>query len=353
MKSEPGSHQIESLEQLRKLVPAPPAMMDKRLQPRLDAHCLTMLKHAVLCVAGFAGRQGFAFLNLRDHPIRKAQDNVIELVWTASRDLPEALAQGERVQCSLYFVLPGIGFTMRANGACGASKGEGAAEGETLLQFQADAFFLHCSRAKVRADFWTVREGVLAEPFAPSGIEPTLSDPAKRFIAGSPYLLALTENSLGDTEISPRGDPAGFVRVLDDRTLLIPERPGNRVACTMKNILDTRRLSVAFLQPGRGAALIVDGRAVMTADPSQLGPASVNGKAPKLGALLSVERCALREAPELVEAGLWSQEGRLRPSDIPSFAKMLAEHMQGKGLLGKATTLVVDSVVKRDLKNLY
>jgi hypothetical protein len=80
---------------------------------------------------------------------------------------------------------------------------------------------------------------------------------------------------------------------------------------------------------------------------------AVQGKVPKLGMVLHVDEYRFQHSPALVEAGLWSNETHLRESDIPSFSKMLAEHMNGRGVLGKATTLVVDAVVKHDLKHLY
>lgn len=338
-------HRIESLGALRTLIAEPPALMKKRLQPAIDDHCLTVIRNASVCVVGLAGSDSpIAFLDLCATPVIHAEGTRIRMAWPAL--LPAVASQVPRA-CSLLFIMPGIGFALRANGRCHTQQEDAG----LLLEFCADALFLHCSRAMVRADFWTPRESRSAWPMGRG--EGALSEAAQAFIARSPYLLMLTRNAEGATELSPRGDPDGFVGVLDGHRLLIPERPGNKVAVSLSNILSCGEVKLAFLLPGASTVLSVTGRAQVSADPGLLGPLSVNGKAPVLGTLLEVERFAFVEAPELVAAGLWRTETHLSPAAIPSFPKMLAEHMNGTGLLGKATTLVVDAVVRHDLKHLY
>ncbi|SEC67433.1 hypothetical protein [Bradyrhizobium erythrophlei] len=344
----PQTCKIRTVTDLRKLISEPPAMMRRRLQPRIDDHCMTVIRSASVCVVGFAGQAGIAFINLRATPVITAEADRVDLVWPTGLALPEALARREVLNSSLYFIMPGVGFALRANGRSTAQQGE---DGAARLAFQADAFFLHCSRAKVRAKFWEPRAG--GAPCSGAAGASALSDVALAFVSRSPYLLMLTQDPAGKTELSPRGDPDGFVLALDPGTLLIPERPGNKVACTLTNILAHEAVTVAFLIPGSPIVLIVDGRCWLTTEPSLLESVAVQGKAPKLGMVLHVDEYRFQHSPALVEAGLWSNETHLRESDIPSFSKMLAEHMNGRGMLGKATTLVVDAVVKHDLKHLY
>ncbi|CAI8801567.1 hypothetical protein [Pseudomonas sp. NPDC087626] len=340
------AHSIDSVKSLRKLIAEPPAMMKKRLQSQIDDYCLTIIQHSSVCAVGFSDPSlDIAFFNLRDIPVLRAEGESIDLAWPAERSVPAALEQG--LGCSLYFTMPGIGFALRANGRC-VVRGTGGAR---VLAFRADALFLHCSRAKVRAQFWTPRAPALPLCEAEGGGQ--LSAEALGFIAASPYLLMLTRNAAGATEISPRGDPDGFVLALDDRTLLIPERPGNKVACTLINILSAPTVTVSFIIPGGGSQLSVTGKSWLSADQSLLAPLAINGKVPVVAIVLEVERWRFVPCPELVAAGLWRSETHLRDSDLPSFPKMLSEHMNGRGLLGKATTLLVDAVVKHDLKNLY
>lgn len=342
------AHSVDSLQSLRKLIAEPPALMQKRLQTQLDEHCLTIIEHASVCAVGFSDPTlDIEYFNIRDTPVLHAQGECISLAWPLSKRLPAALAQTAVLTCSLYFIMPGIGFALRANGRCSVQQDSSGMR----LQFRADALFLHCSRAKVRAQFWDARTPIAA----PDNLaeQNSLGVAALAFIAASPYLLLLTQNSAGATELSPRGDPDGFVLALDRQTLLIPERPGNKVACSLSNILSSGMLSASLLIPGCRHALAVSGRARLTADRRLLERLAINAKVPVVAIVVQIERVRFQECAELLEAGLWRQATHIDERAIPSFPKMLSEHMNGKGLLGKATTLVVDAVVKHDLRHLY
>lgn len=335
-------HRIESLSALRALIPPPPAMMHKRLQRRLDEYCLLMIRQAAVCAVGFADpRLDIEYLDLRHHPVLGAEGQDILLPWPADKAVPQQPI--ENVACSLYFILPGVGFTLRANG-------RGSLRAGKRLEFRAEAVFLHCSRAKVRADIWRAREHTA--PFL-SDTGQALSELAQAFIAASPYLLMLTQRQTDATELSPRGDPAGFVQVLYRHTLLVPERPGNKVACSLSNILVDGALRLSFLLPGSDTVLSIAGRAGLSNDPSLLAPLAINGKSPRVATIVNVERYRFQHCPELLAAGLWDRATHLDEGQIPAFSRMLSEHMNGTGLLGKATTLVVDAVVKHDLRHLY
>jgi predicted pyridoxine 5'-phosphate oxidase superfamily flavin-nucleotide-binding protein len=319
-------------------------MMRRRLQPRIDDYCLTVIRNASVCVVGFSDQAGIVFINLRATPVLRTGAEHIDLVWPAGTALPPALHRRETLNRSLRFTMPGIGFTIRANGRCSAAQVE---DGRTRLAFVADALFLHCLRAK----FWEPRKGEI--PRGDAAGQAALSDQALAFVSRSPYLLLVTQNAAGRTELSPRGDPDDFVLAFDRSSLLIPERPGNKVACTLTNILSHGLVTVAFLIPSSADVLLVTARCWLTADTRLLEPAAVQGKAPKIGIVLHVDGYRFQHCPESVEAGLWSKDTHPRESDMFSFPKMLAEHMDGTGLLGKATTLLVDAVVKHDLERLY
>jgi len=338
-------HKIESLEALRALIPPPPAMMHKRLQPALDEYCLMIIQRASVCAVGCADPAlDIEYLDLRNHPVESAEGQNIVLHWPAGKPLPQGLAEG--LACSLYFMMPGVGFSLRANGRGSVI----STETGTVLAFRVGALFLHCSRAKVRANFWEARKP--AGTYAPEEGS-KLSDQALAFIAASPYLLMLTQDHAESTELSPRGDPDGFVQALDRQTLLIPERPGNKVACSMSNILSDGSVRLSLLHPGAGMVLSIAGQASLTKDPARLEPLAMKGKRPLVAIVLEVQRYRFQPSPELLTAGLWDKATHLRDGEIPAFSKMLSEHMNGKGLMGKVTTLVVDAVVKHDLKHLY
>jgi hypothetical protein len=152
----PQTRKVRTVADLRKLISEPPAMMRRRLQPRVDDHCMAVIRSASVCVVGFADQPGIAFINLRAKPVITAEADRVDLVWPTGLELPAALVRGQVLNSSLYFIMPGIGFALRANGRSTAQRGE---DGAAQLAFRADAFFLHCSRAKVRAKFWEPRAG--------------------------------------------------------------------------------------------------------------------------------------------------------------------------------------------------
>ncbi|MDQ3036144.1 MAG: pyridoxamine 5'-phosphate oxidase family protein [Myxococcota bacterium] len=128
-------------------------------------------------------------------------------------------------------------------------------------------------------------------PLVASKVQDRLNRLTRRYIELSPLVCLATSDASGSCDVSPRGDPAGFVRILDDRTLLLPERPGNRIADSLRNILANAHVGLLFVVPGVTDTFRVDGRATLTDDPDLLAASGVEGKLPKLGILVDIERC--------------------------------------------------------------
>jgi uncharacterized protein len=124
--------------------------------------------------------------------------------------------------------------------------------------------------------------------------------------------------------VSPRGDPAGFVRILDERTLLLPDRPGNKLADTLTNLLADPRIGLLFLIPGVGETFRVNGRARIVDDPELLGESTVEGKTPKLGVLVEVEEAFTQCSKALVRSDLWNPDKHIERSELPSSGAILA-----------------------------
>ncbi len=144
-----------------------------------------------------------------------------------------------------------------------------------------------------------------------------------QFIERSPFVCVATASADGGLDVSPRGDPAGFVRIVDDRTLLLPERPGNRLADTLTNLLVDPRIALLFLIPGMGDTFRVNGRAVIVDDPELLAPSAVEGKAPQLGILVSIEEAYTQCPKALIRSDLWNPERHVDRSELPSSGKIL------------------------------
>ena len=150
----------------------------------------------------------------------------------------------------------------------------------------------------------------------------------RRFIGLSPFVVLATAGADGRIDCSPRGDPPGFVEVLDDRTVLLPDRPGNNRVDSLGNVLENPHVGLLFMIPGVDETLRLNGRATLTTDAARLEPLSVRGRAPRSGLLIEVEEVFLHCTKALVRSRLWADQSRVdRKAALPSFGQMLADHV--------------------------
>jgi PPOX class probable FMN-dependent enzyme len=156
-----------------------------------------------------------------------------------------------------------------------------------------------------------------------SKISDHLNGLTRQFIERSPYICIATVAPDGGLDVSPRGDPAGFVRILDERTLLIPDRPGNRIADTLTNLLADPRIALLFLIPGVGDTFRVNGRAVITDDAELLAPSTVEGRPPKLGLLITIELAYTQCSKASIRSDVWNPEKHIERSALPSSGAIL------------------------------
>jgi PPOX class probable FMN-dependent enzyme len=145
----------------------------------------------------------------------------------------------------------------------------------------------------------------------------------RQFVERSPFVCVATTRPDGGLDVSPRGDPPGFARILDERTLFLPERPGNRIADTLTNLLHDPRIGLLFLIPGVGDSLRVNGRAVVVDDPELLAGSTVDGKVPKLGIVVSIEEAYTQCSKALIRSDLWNPERHVDRSELPSSGEIL------------------------------
>jgi PPOX class probable FMN-dependent enzyme len=162
-----------------------------------------------------------------------------------------------------------------------------------------------------------------ATPLVASKVADRLNALTRQFIERSPFVCVATGRPDGGLDVSPRGDPAGFVRILDERTLLIPDRPGNKLADTLTNVLADPRIALLFLIPGVGDSFRVNGRAELTDDAELLAPSAVDGKAPQLGLLVHVEEAYTQCSKALIRSDLWNPEKHVDRSELPSGGAIL------------------------------
>ena len=156
---------------------------------------------------------------------------------------------------------------------------------------------------------------------------PALDQHCRDFIAQSPFLLIASADAQGRLDVSPKGDPAGFVHVLDDHTLSIPDRPGNRRADTLVNILQHPQVGLIFLVPGHQETLRVNGRAQIAADEWLCARMTVNGKRPALASVVTVEESYLHCAKCVIRSSLWHAAEQSAPK-LPSLAQIIKDQTQ-------------------------
>jgi PPOX class probable FMN-dependent enzyme len=150
------------------------------------------------------------------------------------------------------------------------------------------------------------------------------------FIARSPFLVISSTDPSGRCDASPKGDAPGFVRVIDDTTLLIPDRLGNNRVDTIGNLVERPGIGLIFFVPGINETLRVNGRANITTDPVLLEPLAVNGKVPRSGILVTAEEVYFHCGKALIRSDLWNPDKHIRRSAFPSFADVLTEQIGGE-----------------------
>ena len=151
----------------------------------------------------------------------------------------------------------------------------------------------------------------------------------RAFIARSPFLVIASSDPSGRCDASPKGDAPGFVHVLDDETLLIPDRLGNNRVDTIGNLLVRPGVGLIFFVPGINETLRVNGRARITTDPAVLEPLAVNGKVPRSGILVTAEEIYFHCGKALIRSDLWNPKKHLRRSEFPSLGRILADQIGG------------------------
>jgi PPOX class probable FMN-dependent enzyme len=148
----------------------------------------------------------------------------------------------------------------------------------------------------------------------------------RAFIAKSPFLLIASADGQGKVDVSPKGDPAGFVHVLDDHTLAIPERPGNRLADTLLNILRRPQVGLLFMVPGKAETLRAGGTAQIVRDRSLLDSMAVNGKPPLLATVVTVDRVFFHCAKCVIRSSLWQPDAWPNLAGLPTLAQAIIDH---------------------------
>lgn len=183
-------------------------------------------------------------------------------------------------------------------------------------------------------------------PMTPKKLLPALDQAAVDFIRRSPFLVLATADADGNEDASPKGDHHGFVAVEDERTLLIPERKGNRLMFSLRNIIANPQVGIIFLVPGTDETFRVNGTAELSADPDFLVRLSARGAPALLAIRVTVRECFFHCAKAFIRSQLWQPETWPERQRI-SFGKLLSAKVGG----GEELARQVDQAIDEDYKN--
>jgi PPOX class probable FMN-dependent enzyme len=150
---------------------------------------------------------------------------------------------------------------------------------------------------------------------------------ARQYIGLSPFCCLSTSDGKGNADVTPRGDKPGFVRVIDEKTLLVPERPGNNRMDSLRNIVQNPSVGMLFLVPGFEDTLRVNGQGRVTRDPGLLADSAVDGKVPKFGVLVAVDEAFFHCAKAFRRSRLWDPAAQVARNAMPTLARIIMDQM--------------------------
>jgi len=153
-----------------------------------------------------------------------------------------------------------------------------------------------------------------------------IDEHAAHFISRCPFLLLSTRGADGREDISPKGDPAGFVKVIDNKTLAIPDRPGNRRMDSFSNLMVDDQIGLILLIPGHSDTLRISGRAQIVQDAAMGETMAIRGRVPELIVIVSVEEVCMHCPKCMIRSGLWTPESWPHMDDFPSLAQIVKAH---------------------------
>ncbi len=305
---------LGTVAEVEALVGRPAPMIMLKQIGALDAGCRSILARCPIAAFGYrdaAGTSRTTFVGGAPGFTRVHSPTRISFALPESGD--------PRGPVSLFFLLPGVGELLRVNGAAVARKGA-----ETIVDI-AEAY-VHCAQAVLRSRLWQP-PAVTAPTAAFAGDGPLRGPGVAEFLGAAPFLALSTWDTSGGSDTSPRGDRQAAARILDGRTLVIPDRKGNKRADTLHNLLRDDRLSLAALVPGRSGVLHVRGRGAITDDPALLATMALRGMPPAAALLIDVEHAEVRGNHALAGSRLWSPDARVRAGEVPDLMVLAGEHL--------------------------
>ncbi|MBL7261090.1 2Fe-2S iron-sulfur cluster-binding protein [Paractinoplanes lichenicola] len=305
-------HRLRTTDAVEAIIGRPPAVIMQKQIDVLDKGCVMVLARCPIAAFGYRDAEGTSrttFVGGTPGFVR------VDSPTRFSFDLPE---RGEPYgPVSFFFLLPGVGEVLRVNGTVAAHK-----RARTTIEV-AEAY-VHCAQAVLRAGLWQPPPA-LEQPAVIEDDGPLRAEGVAEFLGASPFLAVSTWDAGGGSDTSPRGDQGTVARILDGRTLAIPDRKGNKRADTLHNLLDDERIALAALVPGRNGVLHIRGRGLITDDPGLLATMALRGQPPHAALLIDVEHVELSGNHAVTRSRMWNPDAHVRQA--PDLMAIASEHL--------------------------
>lgn len=286
----------------------PGAIMLKSIR-FLDEHGKRFLAHSPAAVIGTTTGDGaLQTIALGGEPglVAPRSDTVLELGDVSGQDVLDGAPAG------LLALVPGYGEMLRVNGRL-------RVEGN-LATLDVEEALLHCAKAILRSELW-------AATGTPAASDNAVGPAVEAFLADAPFVVLVSTDADGHADVSPRGDPPGLICQIDDTTIAIADRPGNRRTDTLHNLMDDPRLALLAMKPGSGHVAELRGTARVCTDRGMLASMRLRDRTPKAALLIDVEHRELRDEPALA-AALWDPSRRIPDGTLPRAATIWADHVR-------------------------
>ncbi len=301
---------VTSEAELEAVVGARPAAMMLKSIGFLDEHCTRFLACSPFAVLGTtSGAGALQAITLGGEPGFAAprSDTVLELGDVSGREILDGAPAG------LLALVPGYGETLRMNGRLRVR--------DDVAALEVDEALLHCAKAVMRSELWAPRPAPLRSDDA---AESTVAS----FLADASFVVLVSTDADGHADASPKGDPPGLIRQIDDTTIAIADRPGNRRTDTLHNLMHDPRLALLVVRPGHHHVAEVRGSARVCTDDALLESMRLRNRTPKAALVVDVEQLELRRDPALAAADLWNPSRSVADDALPRAATIWADHVR-------------------------
>jgi predicted pyridoxine 5'-phosphate oxidase superfamily flavin-nucleotide-binding protein len=308
------------------MIGIPSQMILMKAVKALDEGSRKVLAEASIAAFGFRNSEGLPHTALVGGVKGFLRvESAVRISFDLGPDQPNPVKGGG---VSMVFLLLGVGETLRVNGSV-------ADRTDTSVTIDVEEAYVHCARCILRSSLWKkVKTDIQRpncrslEPFGSGENEakaPFSDASIAGFLASSTFIAVSSWDTSGSSDTSPKGDPAGFIRILDGHTLAIPDRRGNRRADTFHNILTCDLISLVALVPGCDEVLHISGTAYITDDPALLSTIALGGKPPVAALIVRGERAEIVASKAVCMSKMWSQSAQLDPNETPDL-NVLATH---------------------------